>query len=1021
MAFSGSKPSEETGKPSEPQLSHDHLLDLSFDAIVVRDAHDRIQYWNRGAVEIYGYTPDEALGRIVHDLLKTEFPIPLEQIHGLLERDGRWSGELTHTRKEGRKVTVSSRWALERDAHGAPVAILESNRDISDYKWALQESDERLQFHIENTPLAVVEWGPDFRLSRWSAEAERMFGWRADEVLGKRMNEFRWIYEGDREKVATVSAGLRNGSGTRSVSRNRNYRKDGSVIHCEWYNSSIVDASGKLVSIFSLVLDVTERKSAEEVLRNRESKMRAVFKSLAEGVIFLNKDGAVEEMNETLAEIRGHMLQSLTDSSQHPRWQAVRSDGTVLPVEEQPAVEALRTGKSIRNVEMGVPAADAILKWLSVNAQPVRDHGGELIGAVASFFDITDRKHAEDSLRLSEERYRNVFEHAATGIAITDWDGRFIQCNPAYSTILGYTEEELRSLQFAALVHPDDVEKNLIEIERLKTGTIRFFTIENRYVRKDGQPVWVQKFVSLLADTAGTPAYMVALITDISERKRAEEERKKAQAALGESEAMFRTLANAIPQLCWMANSDGFVFWYNERWYEYTGITPAQMEGWGWQSVHDPKMLPEVIRRWTQSIATGHSFEMVFPLRGKDGVLRPFLTRIVPMEDEHGSVVRWFGTSTEISEQKRTEEELRSNQERLRIALAASGTGTFRWNPSTGELLEFDDNLKTLFGRAGWSFNHTEDFIQCVHPDDLPELRRRVEASQAGADFEMEFRIILPDGGIRWLYDRGKMAFENGHPKYIVGACTDITRRKLVENALMRSEKLAAAGRIASTIAHEINNPLEAVVNLLYLVGSDPALSASTREYVLTAEAELNRVSQMAKRTLSFYRAEIQPAPYSVAHVVEDVLRLFSPILKNRNIQVIKHLDERSEAVGLAREMRQMCTNLFSNAIDAGTKLLIVRVSRRTYWQEANTCAVRITVADTGSGMGPDSLKRIFEPFFTTKNQTGTGLGLWICHEIVRHHGGSIRVRSTPGKGTVFSVLLPACESPMAASKNRSD
>ena len=142
--------------------------------------------------------------------------------------------------------------------------------------------------HVENTPLGVIEWGPDFRLSRWSAEAERIFGWRAEEVLGKRMGEFRWIDDEDVEHVDRVSAGLLDGTCPRSVSHNRNYRKDGSVVHCEWYNSSLLDESGKLRSILSLVLDVTERKRAEEALRESEERLRFALETNHTGAWELN-------------------------------------------------------------------------------------------------------------------------------------------------------------------------------------------------------------------------------------------------------------------------------------------------------------------------------------------------------------------------------------------------------------------------------------------------------------------------------------------------------------------------------------------------------------------------------------------------------------------------------------------------------------------------------------------------------------------------------------------------------------
>src|SRR5204862_8206675 len=136
---------------------------------------------------------------------------------------------------------------------------------------------------------------------------------------------------------------------------------------------------------------------------------------------------------------------------------------------------------------------------------------------------------------------------------------------------------------------------------------------------------------------------LLAMIRDITERRQAEK-------ALRDSEERFRTLANSITHLAWIARADGFISWYNQRWYEYTGTTPEQMEGWGWQSVHDPEALPKVLEQWKASLATGRTFEMEFPLRGADGVFRWFLTRIRPVRNSEGNIVRWFGTNTNIHE-----------------------------------------------------------------------------------------------------------------------------------------------------------------------------------------------------------------------------------------------------------------------------------------------------------------------------------------------------------------------------------
>ena len=171
--------------------------------------------------------------------------------------------------------------------------------------------------------------------------------------------------------------------------------------------------------------------------------------------------------------------------------------------------------------------------------------------------------------------------------------------------------------------------------------------IETRWKRKDGQIIDV-----LLGSTPINPDDLAQGVTfaalDITDRK-------LAKAALHESEEQFRTMADALPQLAWIAKADGFIFWYNQRWYEYTGTTPAQMEGWGWQSVHDPAVLPQVMERWQGSIASGKPFDMEFPLRGADGQIHTFLTRVQPLKDASGQVVRWYGTNTDVEPLKQAE------------------------------------------------------------------------------------------------------------------------------------------------------------------------------------------------------------------------------------------------------------------------------------------------------------------------------------------------------------------------------
>ncbi len=363
------------------------------------------------------------------------------------------------------------------------------------------------------------------------------------------------------------------------------------------------------------------------------------------------------------------------------------------------------------------------------------------------------------------------------------------------------------------------------------------------------------------------------------------EDKQKSETALRESEKQFRDLANTIPQLAWIARADGYIFWYNDRWFDYTGTTPSEMEGWGWTAVHDPVHLPEVMKRWRRALDQGETFEMTFPLRGADGKFHPFLTIVRPVLDSSGKVARWFGTNTDVTSQKRAEE------------------------------------------------------------------------------------------------------------------------------ALIRTEKLAAAGRLAASISHEINNPLEAVTNLLYLVETNPKLDDNNRGLLQQAQAELKRVSHITTHTLRFYRDPTKAVPLKISELIDSVITLYQGRIKQGGIKINRRYRDLSEYVGFSGELRQVLANLIGNALDAMRKggTLHLRV-HQAHDLTSGASGLRILVADSGHGMSHETLRRVFEPFFTTKESIGTGLGLFVSKEIVEKSGGSIAVKSSdrPGcSGTVFSIFLP--------------
>jgi PAS domain S-box-containing protein len=405
-----------------------------------------------------------------------------------------------------------------------------------------------------------------------------------------------------------------------------------------------------------------EESNTLEELRRRERELADFIENASVGLHWVGADGTILWANQAELDLLGYT-----------REEYIGRKITEFHVDRGVINDILRrlTNKeTLHDYEARLRCKDGSVRHVLINSNVMWEED-RFVHTRCFTRDITERKRAEEELRESRSQLEELLQREQSAraeaerqrdftrlvlgdapIAIGVMEGpehRFTLVNRVTCEITGLAEEQLIGRTHAEVVPEADkvVGPILDRVYTTGTGETDEIEIDLLTGRRHLLVTW-----TALPGQDGRPGSVLYLSLDITDRKLME-------GRLRESETQLRTLADAVPQLVWMAEPDGHIFWYNQRWYDYTGTSPEQMEGWGWQSVHDPEILPAVIKRWKASLETGEPFEMEFPLKGADGAFRWFLTRVNPLRDSHGRLLRWFGTNTDVDGQRRTAEELR--------------------------------------------------------------------------------------------------------------------------------------------------------------------------------------------------------------------------------------------------------------------------------------------------------------------------------------------------------------------------
>jgi PAS domain S-box-containing protein len=363
----------------------------------------------------------------------------------------------------------------------------------------------------------------------------------------------------------------------------------------------------------------------------------------------------------------------------------------------------------------------------------------------------------------------------------------------------------------------------------------------------------------------------------------------------------------------------------------------------------------------------------------------------------------------ELDRRKKAEVALRKSEEFTR-SIVESSVDCIKVLDSDGRLVYISPPGLRVLGIADVNSVLNQRWVDFWEPADRERVEAAVAAAKMGSVGRFEGCLFSGNTTTWWDVTVAPMLSEDGSVDRLLVISRESTEMKLAQAALMQSEKLAAAGRLAATVAHEINNPLEAVTNFIYLAKTSEGLPEDVHSYLEVADQELARVGHIAQQTLGFYRDSSNPRTFNVQALIQEVVSLYERKLQYKKIVLDQQLDRDVSIFARKGDLKQVLSNLLTNAIDAAEDddHIILRMHRSRHWQSGEP-GVRMIVADSGSGMSAETQAKAFSAFFTTKADVGTGIGLWVTKNILERWGGAIRCRSSQGavSGTVMSIFLP--------------
>jgi PAS domain S-box-containing protein len=867
------------------------LLDTAPDCILVVNHDGRIVLANARIENMFGYPQEELLGHPIEVLLPDQFRKAharhrVSYFSTPYTRPMGTDLDLIGRRKDGSEFPVDITLSPLKTEQG--LLVISVVRDITERKRteeALRESEEKYRTIIQNIEDGYYEVDIAGNFTFFNDSLCRILGYPPGKLMGVNNRQYA-----DAETSKQVYQAFNKVFRTEQPRQEFDWpiiRKDGTKRYIDTSIHLIRDAAGKPIGFRGIVRDITERKQAEEALRLSEERFSKAFNaspvivtvsSLAEGRFLNVNDSFLRTTGFRRKEVIGRTSLELN------LWPE--------PGDRAKLYQVVQEHGSAHNLELNFRMKSGEMRLLRYSAETITVAQEPCLLVVAE--DITERKRAEEALRESEERFRSMFEATAIGVAVADMNGRLVESNRRLQELLGYSGEELHRMVFTEFTHPDDATADMELFKELIAGKRDHYQMEKRYIRKDGRVVRGRLTVSLMRSAGNEPQFAIAMVEDITERKRAEE-------ALRQSEAEYRSLIQGAAYGIYRSTAEG----------KFLDVNPALVAMLGYDSE-------------AELLAANLATEIYRDPGERARVVAQYLER-------------WDGLEVE-------------------------------WKRKDGAPITV-----RLSGRA-------------------------VRDAQ------------------------GKLA-------YFEGIAENVTEQRLLEAQLRQAQKMEAVGRLAGGVAHDFNNLLMVMRGytelLLGRLGANDPLRRNAEEIQKAAD----RATSLTQQLLAFSRKQVmQPKIFDLNAVVSDTEKMLRRLI-GEDIELATLLGaELGRVKADPGQIEQVILNLAVNARDAmpqGGQLVMetanVELTQAFARQHPGVTPgphVMLAMSDTGVGMDAETQALIFEPFFTTKEKgKGTGLGLATVYGIVKQSGGYIWVYSEAGQGTTFEIYLPRVEDAVTADQ----